>query len=408
MSRLGDTLFGYAVICVTAADPERCLTGIAFSGVAFRNAGKESACCVRITVRHRDKDAAVCAVRRAQGDAEICAELPSFSEVRRLLQRPILLLGLLAAAMAMMLLPRYIWFVTVEGNETVAEEEILREAWRLGVRFGIRNSSIDSEQLKNMLLQEIGSLQWAAVNCSGGLCEIRVKERLPVPRIPDHKAVTELVAARSGLICEMRVLEGMGVCAVGDSVLEGDLLVSGILEPSVRLNTAHAQAEIFAWTLREGTAVIPADYAKTTEETERHVSRFIQIGRIRINLSGNSRICTAGCDKMIVRKTISLPGGYTLPVSFITETCIHRRTVPDRIEREEAAELLASFLSADTEAQMIAGEILSSREQTVSANGVFRYSGSYVCREMIAREREVNLFGSEQSYGGENSERRTN
>ena len=54
---------------------------------------------------------------------------------------------------------------------------------------------------------------------------------------------------------------------------------------------------------------------------------------------------------------------------------------------------------------MVAGQILSCDSKTQAAGGCYAISSVYACREMIAREQEVNLFGSEQIYGREIPER---
>ena len=53
-------------------------------------------------------------------------------------------------------------------------------------------------------------------------------------------------------------------------------------------------------------------------------------------------------------------------------------------------------------------EVLDAEYDMESNKGCYYLTGVLACREMIAREQEVNLFGSEQNYGRTNSERRTN
>ena len=105
---------------------------------------------------------------------------------------------------------------------------------------------------------------------------------------------------------------------------------------------------------------------------------------------------------------MTLPGGYLLPVEWITELCIHSDSVRQELPREEAETILASFLEEQVSAEMIAGTILSSQMTVHPRQDAAEVTVLFACREMIAREREVNLFGSEQPYGRTNSERRTN
>lgn len=408
MNRLTMFLLGSAKVRILSADPERCLNKLAAAGISFQSEPRCDAFKVTIRVRYCDLAAAVRAARQTQGETEILEIQKGIYGVPEWLHRPVLLIGLAMALFAVLILPKYVWVVTVTGNEKLDTSVILRAAEEFGVRFGARNSELDSVVIKNQLLERLDGLQWAAVNCSGGLCEIQVREREKEPEISDHRLVTDVVAGKTGVLTDVRILKGTGLCSPGQAVLKGDLLVSGVIDPAVHLRTAHAQAEIYAVTGYEKTAVIPLLYTTHTAETDTHLNRFIQFGRFRIKLSGNSRICTAGCVKMINRKSMTLPGGYLLPVTWITETCIHCDLMEQEMACKEAEYLLTSFLEEQISEEMVAGAILSSRITVQSGQGVSEVTGLFACREMIAREQEVNLFGSEQPYGRTNSERRTN
>ena len=102
---------------------------------------------------------------------------------------------------------------------------------------------------------------------------------------------------------------------------------------------------------------------------------------------------------------MTLPGDYTLPVTWITETCRHYRTETQKLTKGESGVLLSGFAADTVMDAMVAGEILSREESVSVQNSSYRLTGVYACREMIAREKEVNLFGSEFDYGRTNSER---
>ena len=104
---------------------------------------------------------------------------------------------------------------------------------------------------------------------------------------------------------------------------------------------------------------------------------------------------------------MTLPGGFQLPISRITETVSYASTETRKLSPQDAAALLLNFGTTRTEASMIAGRVLSEDHDLTVADGLYRMDTVYACREMIARERTVNLFGSEQIYGRTNSERGT-
>lgn len=57
--------------------------------------------------------------------------------------------------------------------------------------------------------------------------QVLVTERQQPPDTRAPYAVANVVAARDGVLTEVSVTEGMRLCAVGDTVRQGQLLVSG-------------------------------------------------------------------------------------------------------------------------------------------------------------------------------------
>ena len=405
MTRLEQSLRGSALLELRCAAPELCLSRLADSGIPFWSVTPAGPYALRLTVFYRDIKKMKTAAGKAQAEATVLEAHPGIWFFLSWLRRPCLLAAIALALYATLVLPDYVWTITVSGNETVPTVEILRALDDLGVRFGARNDSFQSQDIKNRLLNAVDGLQWAAVNCSGGLCEVLVKERKTVPALLERKHATDLVAVRDGTIVQQRVLEGEALCRVGDTVAAGQKLVSGVTDWVIDLQTSHARAEIYALTWHPVEAKTPAAYVQAGEPRAVSVCRYLQLGRFRIKISGNSRICTAGCDKMINRKLLTLPGGYTFPVTLITETWVSAETELRSLTRQEAENILSDYGRRTVTASMVAGEILSTSGKTRTGGGCFAVSAVYACREMIAREQEVNLFGSEQIYGRENSER---
>ncbi len=122
-----------------------------------------------------------------------------------------------------------------------------------------------------------------------------------------------MVAARDGVIVSMSVLGGQSLCQVGQAVRAGELLVTGCVDLETHTQFTHADAEIYAMTQRTLTAVYPQTTTRKAY-TGQVIRRYsLVVGRKRINLSGNSGISDASCDKMTERKALTLPGGFSCP-----------------------------------------------------------------------------------------------
>ena len=408
MTKLELFLKGWVEVEIRSAAPEACLNRCSRAGIPFWDAEKLGSLGLRLRLFYRNLYRFQCEARHAQAEILCIREHPGVWRLAALLRRPFLWAPVIAAVCLTLLLQNHIWYVTVSGNETVSTQEILQAASALGVHFGTKNSSISSQTVKNHLLNEVEGLQWAAVNCDGGRCELLVKERESAPELLDRRLPCDVVAAQDGTIVALSVLEGQALCTVGDTVREGQLLVSGINDFTVHVQKTHAQAEIYARTWRKFAAVTPENCTVRCGNAGTSVCRYLQLGSFRIKISGSSSIYTPGCDKIIKRNVLTLPGGIVFPIALIEERCSAAPVEAMRLLGKDAESLLLAYGGRRIPAAMTAGEILGIQSSLRESAGSFCLQATYACQEMIARERDANIFGSEQDYGGESSERRTN
>lgn len=158
-------------------EPEWCLQRLAKARVPFHFCGKPDAFTAGIWILRRD-EARVTRLVRAAGcecHVEERGGFPAiFGGLQRRLWLPVLLL---AAAAAAVIVPKFVFFYTVEGNETVPSAQILRELQELGVGFGTYGPSIKPQELKNQMLLRIPKLQWLTVQQSGMRAVVVVRER---------------------------------------------------------------------------------------------------------------------------------------------------------------------------------------------------------------------------------------
>lgn len=396
---------GYAVMRVRSAAPERCLNRLSAQKIPFWQVVRIDDLTLQVSIFYRDKRRFCALLEQAQAESETVREIHGIWFFLLWLRRPVLLLTVAAALFVTLELQNYIWVITVSGNETVSDAEIVRALEELGVRFGTRTDSFQSQDIKNRLLNCVDGLQWAAVNCNGGVCQVLVKEREEKPDLLDWHQVTNVVASRDGTIQEIRVLDGFACCMVGDTVTAGQTLVTGMMDWVLDVQKCHAQAEIYALTWRELKSVTPESCTVREAGIWKTTARYLQIGRKRIKLSGSSRICDLGCDKMVTRELWTFPGGYTVPVTLITEFCCESELAACSISESVAESILRDYGDRTVQKDMVAGQIQSVNFDLTRKRGRYSAMAVFSCREMIAREQTVNLFGSEQVYDRTDSER---
>lgn len=302
------------------------------------------------------------------------------------IHRPILSVGLVLLTFLSLYLPTRILFVEVEGNANLPSKQILEQAVQCGIRFGVSRKAIRSEQTKNKLLSAIPQLQWVGVNTRGCVAIISVREKSVQSDTPSQKDVVSSIVARTdGIIMSCTVQQGTALCAVGQAVKAGQVLVSGYTDCGLKIQTSQAEAEILAATIRNLEVFTPVQYMHRSKEKNQKIRFGLLIGKKLINFCKGSGISDTTCAKMYERKYMTLPGGRTLPIALVIETyCFYEQT-PVSISRNCAEKILSSATDDYLSSQMIAGQVLYSNTEFCQMADGFALSGRYACSEMIGK-----------------------
>lgn len=381
---------------ITGAVPERCINRFTQCGLRFWGLCREDALHYTFYAYEKDAPALRRQALRCMASAEVIERHGLKQRYGGLKRRPVLLLGLLLALAATFVLQEFVWIMDVQGAETQHDEEILRALETLDIHPGTWGPSIDQQLTKHRMLSLLPKLSWLAVNRSGGILHVLVTERMtPQVQTPPYR-VANIVAARDGVLTQVSVLEGMKLCAPGQVVSEGQLLVSGYEDYGLMVRAVCANAEIYARTWHSGTVITPEiEYVK--EYTGREwTQRTLILGRKRINLSGNSGISLPNCDKMINEKKLSLPGGETFRIILETATYREYRLTSRAVQAENAGALLRGAWLRMTKDSLLAGAVELTEATMLRADGYYILNAVSTCMEMIAR-----VVPAEELYKGE-------
>lgn len=320
LRKIVNRLQGQVRVRVEAAFPERVLNLCGARNLSFWDLEWEGPTAFTCRLSRRDWHS----LRRAAKHLD-CTLTPVGREgvpyfVGRFRKRYALLLGLGLCAAALSVGSFFIWDFTVEGNETVTTEEILRALQKNGVEIGTFGFSLDAEDLRNHVLLDIPELSWMTVNVSGCRAYVQVRERVMAPELVNKRAPTNVVARRAGLVLKVRALDGVTCALPGTAVEEGQLLISGVED------TDTVGARILAG---RGTVTARTWYTLTTRmpltaETKSYTGRkktgwSLVFGTHRVKFYGNSSIEGAEYDKITTRYPWTLLG-LRLPVTLVRET----------------------------------------------------------------------------------------
>lgn len=139
--------------------------------------------------------------------------------------------GALIFVLALYLLSSFIWFIDVSGNKQVEKNLILNTAAKYGVYEGAARWRFSTSEVEKAMIKELSELAYIKIDINGVKANIEVVEKIfPQAGISGE---CHMVAAKDGIVKEVLVLDGQTSVKEGDVVAKGDILISGIVFPSI-------------------------------------------------------------------------------------------------------------------------------------------------------------------------------
>lgn len=372
-------------ITFVCAQPYTVLNKLISAGIHIQDVAYCDPLTVRMWIFARDFEQLKLYMQNCDCSYSITAKRGLLWYQNALFMRPILACGLVIYILTALWLPGRILFVSVEGNQVIPEKYILECAKRCGIKLGSTRKAVRSEQTKNMLLSAIPQLQWVGINTSGCIANITVAEGVAPDILPADQSVSAIIASRDGIVQSINVLHGTGLCTVGQSVKQGEVLISGYTDCGLKITAQNADGEVFAYTNRELKVLAPKPITQKSAVIDKCSSYYLKVGKKVINLYNGSGISGASCDKMYVEEYWCLPGGFSLPISLIRETCVYYDTLDPTWDVTQQEPWVAEFADKYLTGHMVAGCILTRNTSWQTEDTHMVMTGQFTCLEMIGK-----------------------
>lgn len=392
LKRMVNALRGSVRLEVSGAFPERFLNLCAQRGIVFWNVEWLEATRLRLTVTRQGSGPA-----RALGDKVLCTVVPAEQSgvpffLGRFRRRYALLVGLALSLTAVCVLSQFVLTIEVEGNEAVSTAEILTELRRQGLRPGVYGPGLDEGTISSAALLGLPELAWMSVNLHGTRAEVLVREAVEAPELVDAQEYGDVVARVSGIVTKVEPLTGEAVVEVGDTVLEGETLISGTVhlkgpayseKPEIGQMQVRASGRVYARTWRTLAAQLPLEaQVKRYTGQEAALWSFTFLGR-RVDFFGKGGISFDRYDKISRTWTLTLPGGREMPLAVQRETCRAYELEQLAVEPDAAQAMLEERLMEALEEAVGEGEIVSTEFAVETVDGMLKVTLQAECREEI-------------------------
>ena len=304
-----------------------------------------------------------------------------------------LVLGVLLSAGSL-----FVWRIDLSGNVRIPDSVLQAALTELGAGIGSFWPGYDGEGLQTALLMELPELQWVGLRYGGGVLQVQVREKRPVPE-PEPQTPRDLRAAFDGVVTAVRPLRGRAMIAVGDTVERGQVLLSGMTESrnnAPRQVAALGTVEARVW--HTFTALQAAQVQK-----KQYTGRDFH--RLSLNFWGNrvkfylgSSFSPPTCDKITLDYHLRMDGVFTLPLGLTVET--YREYEPVVYTRPKTQqEALARGALLDTlTAAMDGGRLLHADYAARAKDGVLAVTVTGECLQNIAVPAPIQMETEEMNH----------
>ena len=370
--------------------PERFLNLCSGGGVGLwntrRTAEGVTACCAQC---HRSRLEYYAQKSGCRLETVRCTGMKSTA--RRYRQRTGLWVGAALLAAGLLVMGRFVWRVEIRGTEQLDPAVITAALAEYGVHPGVLAGKIDARTVERRMQIRFAEIAWITVNVEGSRVTAILEEAVPPPAVVEDGIPTNLIAGETGFITRVEVQNGNAVVKPGDSVLAGDLLVSGIMDNKMgESRLAHARGRVYAQVRERLEIFVPyeqRDYLLAGVARRRYLTVF----GVEIPLQG--RGVPVGPYRL--EQVVTPPGGLfsLLPVTLREECYLQLREVTKTVSPQEAMRQAEKELAL-REQGLAAGVIHREAEGSEGPTG-FTLAAEYLLERQIAVEAKVQAEAGE-------------
>ena len=214
-----------------------------------------------------------------------------------------------------------------EIREIIADE---LDEYRIKV-LSFKKSYKELDKIRQEILDKYPEkLDWMEFDVDGMIINVRIEERIITDTSKSDK-VCNLVAAKSGIINDIKVEQGEVLVNINDYVNEGDILVTGVINYNEEMKrTTCASGEVYATTWYTVDVKIPFEY-----------SEYVETGKKKYNIVWEND----GNKKQILRERFDSYNSYLKNIlkifdfNLYVETEMETKKITKTYTEDEALEV---------------------------------------------------------------------
>lgn len=296
-----------------------------------------------------------------------------------------LMVGAVCVVAIFCYLSGFVWCIDIVGNDRITTQEMVSFLEDNDFYVGKFSRSVERDMLEQLIMASFDDCAWAHINIDGTTAIVEIDEAIPKPEVVDD-VITNVKASKDGRIIKATTYSGWQCVQNGDSVVKGDLLISGVYESEKEKENmfAHARGRVIAQVEEPFNLTISRSQLKrtyTSSRTYRSLNFFglhIPIG-VAVKNAQNADIERSEEDVMINNKAI--------PLGIITTEYNYYDVESVLLNDDELRAMLDTEMKRQLERDYGEYEIITQKiDININADEAVA-KGKIVCIEDIAEEK---------------------
>jgi similar to stage IV sporulation protein len=245
----------------------------------------------------------------------------------------------------------FVWQITVEGNYSYSDEELLDYVEELGITHGVRKDKIDGESLEKAIRNKYFDITWVSAELSGTRLVLHIKENFD--QINSEGSTHsggmsgesyDVISKENGIIAKMVTRRGTAMVNVGDVIKPGDILIKGqydIINDAgeiVETKTTNGDGTIYIYARYEYYSELPINYKEKRYYNEYNNYTFA-LGNLIFDLSfkGEDKEFE---DKIYDVTQLKITENYYLPIYLYKNNHKQYELVEQTYTKKECEEIM--------------------------------------------------------------------
>ncbi|MDF2839246.1 MAG: yqfD [Clostridia bacterium] len=229
----------------------------------------------------------------------------------------------------------YVWMIEVVGTKTIDPKVVMDIVNQEGLKEGVRKAKLDRHSLENKILIKLPQLSWVGIQVRGTKAVVEVVEKREEPELISKTDACDIVAAKSGVIHKILVLNGDGIVKDGVTVKKGQVLVTGtILRENSEPRLVHSLAQVTGRTWYEDAEQMDLqqiEFKDTGRKTTQYMLKLLDK-----EVGFKKTIPYSEYNEVREEKNIISFGNYVFPIKLISIRYNELVIVPKTLTVEQA------------------------------------------------------------------------